>query len=230
MVTLSPLKDSPSLDKLAYEKIKEAILTFQFLPNDALVEGELASQLGISKTPVRDALMRLEKEGLVTRIPYKGTYVSDINNQDMANIFTIRIVLEGLAIHLATELLTEDDFQQMQKLITDHAEALKKGDVRGVSRINTEFHNIIVNCCSNPRLQQMLHNLDDHLKRYRLLSISQGTRTDKSVPEHQAILDALRARDPKRAEAAMQTHLTSAMQDLYNQDFEELEQKLHSIE
>ena len=118
MVTLSPLKDSPSLDKLAYEKIKEAILTFQFLPNDALVEGELASQLGISKTPVRDALMRLEKEGLVTRIPYKGTYVSDINNQDMANIFTIRIVLEGLAIHLATELLTEDDFQQMQKLIS----------------------------------------------------------------------------------------------------------------
>ena len=76
----------------------------------------------------------------------------------------------------------------------------------------------------------MLHNLDDHLKRYRLLSISQGTRTDKSVPEHKAILDALRARDPKRAEAAMQTHLTSAMQDLYNQDFEELEQKLHSIE
>jgi DNA-binding GntR family transcriptional regulator len=228
MVTLSPLKDSPSLDKLAYEKIKEAILTFQFLPNAALVEGELASQLGISKTPVRDALMRLEKEGLVTRIPYKGTYVSDINNQDMANIFTIRIVLEGLAIHLATELLTEDDFQQMQKLIADHAEALKKGDVRGVSRINTEFHNIIVNCCSNPRLQQMLHNLDDHLKRYRLLSISQGTRTEKSVPEHQAILDAVRARDPKRAEEAMQIHLTSAMQDLYDQDFEELEQKLHS--
>jgi len=228
MVTLSPLKDSPSLDKLAYEKIKEAILTFQFLPNDALVEGELASQLGISKTPVRDALMRLEKEGLVTRVPYKGTYVSDINNQDMANIFHIRIVLEGLAIQLATELLTEEDFQKMEKLIAEHAEALKKGDVRGVSRINTEFHNIIVNRCSNPRLQQMLHNLDDHLKRYRLLSISQGMRTEKSVPEHQAILDALRARDPKRAEMAMQTHLTSAMQDLYDQDFEELVQKLHS--
>ena len=230
MVTLSPLKDSPSLDKLAYEKIKEAILTFQFLPNDALVEGELASQLGISKTPVRDALMRLEKEGLVTRVPYKGTYVSDINNQDMANIFHIRIVLEGLAIQLATDLLTEEDFQKMEKLIAEHAEALKKGDVRGVSRINTEFHNIIVNRCSNPRLQQMLHNLDDHLKRYRLLSISQGMRTEKSVPEHQAILDALRAHDSRRAEEAMQNHLTSAMHDLYDQDFEELEQKLHSIQ
>jgi DNA-binding GntR family transcriptional regulator len=171
--------------------------------------------------------MRLEKEGLVNRVPYKGTYVSDINNQDMANIFRIRIVLEGLAIHLATNVLSEADFQKMQELIGDHAEALKRGDVKGVSRINTEFHNIIVNCCSNPRLQQMLHNLDDHLKRYRLLSISQGGRSEKSVPEHQAILDALRTRDPKRAEEAMQLHLTSAMQDLYDQDFEELEQKLH---
>jgi len=229
MVTLSPLKDSPSLDKLAYEKIKEAILTFQFLPNDALVEGELASQLGISKTPVRDALMRLEKEGLVTRVPYKGTYVSDINNQDMANIFHIRIVLEGLAVQLATDALTEDDFLRMQKLISDQGEALKNHEITKASQINGEFHNMIVNRCSNPRLQQMLHNLDDHLKRYRLLSVSQGMRGDKSVPEHQAILDGLKARDSQRAEEAMRNHLTSAMQDLYDQDFEELEQKLHSI-
>lgn len=228
MVTLSPLIESPSLDKLAYDRIKEAILTFQFLPNQALVEGELASQLGISKTPVRDALMRLEKEGLVTRVPYKGTYVSDINNQDMANIFTIRIVLEGLAIQLATDLLTEEDFQAMQNLVHQHEEALKNREVAKVSRINSDFHNTIINRCSNTRLQQMLHNLDDHLKRYRLLSISQGMRMDKSVPEHQAILDALRARDPKGAEEAMRNHLTSAMHDLYDQDFEELEQKLHT--
>ncbi len=101
MPGLIPLVDTPSLDKLAYDQIKEAILTFQFLPNQALIEGELASQLGISKTPVRDALMRLEKEGLVVRMPYKGTYVSDVNNQDMSNIFQIRMALEGLAIRLA---------------------------------------------------------------------------------------------------------------------------------
>lgn len=228
MISLTPLSEPPSLDKLAYEKIKEAILTFQFLPNQALVEGELASQLGISKTPVRDALMRLEKEGLVTRIPYKGTYVSDINNQDMANIFQIRIVLEGLAIRLATDNLTEEDLAQMQQSINDYSKALQDKDVSRSSRINSEFHNIIIQRCSNPRLVTMLHNLDDHLKRYRLLSISQGTRTDKSVPEHQRILEACRLRNAQAAEEAMRQHLFSAMEDLYDQDFEELEQQLHT--
>lgn len=227
MISLSPLSEPPSLDKLAYEKIKQAILTFQFLPNQALVEGELAAQLGISKTPVRDALMRLEKEGLVTRVPYKGTYVSDINNQDMANIFQIRIVLEGLAVRLAVEALDEEDFSRMQVLITEHARAIHDRDVLATSRINSDFHNVIIQHCSNERLIQMLHNLDDHLKRYRLLSISQGMRSDKSVPEHQAILDAAQKRDADAAELAMKQHLFSAMEDLYDQNFEELEQQLH---
>jgi len=142
MPGLTPLTESPSLDKLAYDQIKEAILTFQFLPNQALIEGELASQLGISKTPVRDALMRLEKEGLVVRLAYKGTYVSDINNQDMMEIYQIRIVLEGLAIRLAAEALVEEDFDALQKLIERHEVALKRHEVRLVSEINSEFHNI----------------------------------------------------------------------------------------
>jgi DNA-binding GntR family transcriptional regulator len=228
MPSLAPLNDSPSLDKLAYEKIKEAILTFKFLPNQSLVEGELASQLAISKTPVRDALMRLEKEGLVTRIAYKGTYISDINNQDMANIYEIRIVLEGLAIHLATPLLTEKDLDYMQELIDDHSKALKAKDVPRVMEANSKFHNTIIGKCSNPRLQDMLYNLDDHLKRYRMLSISQGLRLEKSVPEHAAILKALRERDPEKAEQALKDHLFSAMHDLYDQDFEELERHLHT--
>lgn len=226
MNTLTPLEETPSLDKLAYEKIKEAILTFQFLPNQALVEGELAIQLGISKTPVRDALLRLEKEGLVIRIPYKGTHVSDINNQDMENIFMIRIALEGLAIQLATEKLTEEDFRRMDELIVQHEESLARRDVANVSIINSIFHNVIINRCDNPLLEQMLHNLDDHLKRYRLLSISQWTRTEKSVPEHRTILENLRARNPQGAETAMRVHLQSAMQDLYGQDYEELERNL----
>jgi len=228
MPGLTPLTESPSLDKLAYDQIKEAILTFQFLPNQALIEGDLASQLGISKTPVRDALMRLEKEGLVVRLAYKGTYVSDINNQDMMEIYQIRIVLEGLAIRLAAEAMVEEDFDALQKLIERHEVTLKQHDVRLVSEINSKFHNIIIARCSNHRLTDMLHVLDDHLKRYRLLSISQGQRFVKSVPEHRAILEALRARDAEKAEQAMRVHLQSAMEDLYTQNFEELEKQLHN--
>lgn len=228
MPALTPLNESPSLDKLAYDQIKEAILTFEFLPNQALIEGELASQLGISKTPVRDALMRLEKEGLVVRVAYKGTYVSDINNDDMANIFQIRMALEGLAIRLAASLLTADDLLHMEGLLDAHKEALAARDFSRVSKINSEFHNVIISRCANPLLQQMLLNLDDHLKRYRLLSISQGVRMGKSVPEHQAIFSALQERDPDKAEQAMRAHLESAMSDLYNQDFNELQRELQN--
>ncbi len=225
---LSPLNETPSLDKLAYEKIKQAILTFQFLPNQSLVEGDLAAQLAISKTPVRDALMRLEKEGLVTRVPYKGTYVSELTPQEMINIFQIRIALEGLAASLATPLLTAEDFRKMQSLIDAHSECLQAKDVSGASKINSDFHNIIVQKCSNTRLQVMLLNLDDQLKRYRLLSVAQGLRMDKSIPEHSMILEAFQKRDTKAAEEAMKIHLTSAMNDLSNQNFEELVQQLHN--
>jgi DNA-binding GntR family transcriptional regulator len=229
MQLLSPLNDNPSLDRLAYEKIKEAILSFRFLPNQALVEGELATQLGISKTPVRDALMRLEKEGLVSRVAYKGTYVSDVNNQDMANIYEIRIVLEELAIRLAVETLSDDDLKKMDQMITAHSEALSKKEFSVVSEINSEFHNTIIQKCSNPRLIDMLHNLDDHLKRYRLLSITQVMRTEKSVLEHKEILAALYTRDVEKAEQAMRAHLLSAMHDLYDQNFEELVQNIHNL-
>ena len=226
-MALTPLKDSPSLNDLAYNQIKEAILTFQFLPNQALIEGELASQLGISKTPVRDALLQLELDGLVTRIPFKGTYVSEISNQDMDYTYEIRIVLEGLAIRLAAEALTEEDFLRLEELIREHEISLDRGDYARVAKINSEFHSVIIDRCSNPRLIKVLGFLDDNLKRYRLLSISQGFRKEKSIHEHRAIYEALMEHDPHKAEKAMRLHLESAMKDLDDQDFEELWRDLH---
>jgi DNA-binding GntR family transcriptional regulator len=223
MGVLKPLHETVSLEKLAYDRIKDAILTFGFMPNQALVEGDLALQLGISKTPVRDALMRLEREGLVSRIPFKGTYVSDINNQDMADIYTIRAVLEGLAIRLATEFITPEEIERLDELTNQHAIALSQKDFSGVAKINAEFHGIILRKCNNQRLIKNLEDLDDLLKRYRLLSIVQGVRLEKSVPEHKAIVAALKEHDPLKAEMAMKEHLQSAMKDLYKQDFSELE-------
>ncbi len=223
MGVLKPLHETVSLEKLAYDRIKDAILTFGFMPNQALVEGDLALQLGISKTPVRDALMRLEREGLVSRIPFKGTYVSDINNQDMADIYTIRAVLEGLAIRLATEFITPEEIERLDELTEEHAVALSQRDFSGVAKINAEFHRIILHKCHNQRLINNLEDLDDLLKRYRLLSIVQGVRLEKSVPEHKAIVAALKERNPLKAEIAMKEHLQSAMRDLYKQDFSELE-------
>lgn len=219
---LTPLRDSFSLNNLAYNQIKDAILTFKFLPNQALIEGDLAAQLGISKTPVRDALLQLEQDGLVERIAFKGTYVSGISNQDMANTYQIRIVLEGLAARMAAELLSEADLVYLEDLIGEHEQALAQENFADASRMNSDFHNHVIQQCGNPRLIRMLDFLDDNLKRYRLLSIAQGLRKEKSIVEHRDIFAALRSRDAVGAETCMHSHLNSAINDLNDQNFEEL--------
>jgi DNA-binding GntR family transcriptional regulator len=227
-MVLSPLRESPSLNTLAYNRIKEAILTFKFMPKQALIEGDLAAQLGISKTPVRDALLQLEQDGLVERIPFKGTYVSELSNQDMADTYLIRSSLEGLAVRLATNALTEKDYRRLEALIHTHENALNKDDYTAVTRTNAEFHTLLIDHCGNPRLIKMLESLDDNLKRYRLLSFSQGVRKEKSIREHQAIFNAVLNRKAEEAEAAMKMHLESAITDLSEQNIEELLQNFKS--
>ena len=227
-MALTPLKDSLSLNSLAYQQIKEAILSFAFLPNQALIEADLAAQLGISKTPVRDALRQLEQDGLVERVAFRGTYVSGISNQDMAYTYQIRIVLEGLAVRLAAPALSEEDLDQLNDMIHEHEAALEQGHHLEASFINAGFHNRIIQYCGNPRLIRMLDFLDDNLKRYRLLSIAQGLRKEKSIQEHRAIFSALKSRNPLAAEMSMQSHLNSAIQDLSDQNFEELWRNLRN--
>lgn len=227
---LSHIESSRSLDRLAYDKIKSAILNFRLLPGQSLVEADLAEQLMISKTPVRDALMRLQREGLVKRLPYKGSFVSEISNQDMVDIFEIRIVLESLAASLVSQEITHSEIDEMEKLIEQHEYALKFGKNSEIAQSNAKFHHLIVSRCTNPHLHNILNEIDDKLKRYRALSISQDTRRDKSVKEHRVILNALREKDAQGAEKAMKNHLQSAMQDLYDQDFEALVQKIVASE
>jgi DNA-binding GntR family transcriptional regulator len=220
--TLNPISTPVSLERFAYEAIKEAILTFRLKPGQSLVESDLASQLAISKTPVRDALMKLQKEGLVEKIPYTGTYVSPINRQNLTEIFQIRAVLEGLAVRLATINNNVDEIDKLQTVIDNHALSARDNEISIASKFNSQFHDAIIQLSSNTLLSQILANFDDHLKRYRILSNYQNNRLQKSVEEHQAVLNAIRQRDPELAETLLRLHLMSALEDLKNQDFEKL--------
>jgi len=220
---LTPISTPVSREQQAYERIKEAILTFKLKPGQSLVENELASQLDISKTPVRDALLRLEKEGLVTRVLYKGASVAELNQRKMEEIFEIRAALEGLATYLATPFITKEEVLEAQRLVNAHAAALASGDIREASRLNRLFHELIVRKSPNQWLKDILSNLEDHLRRYRMLSSFQGDRRDKSIVEHQRILDAIQRKDPEAAEKAMREHLMSVLSDLVRvHDFDEI--------
>ncbi|HZW03841.1 MAG TPA: GntR family transcriptional regulator, partial [Anaerolineaceae bacterium] len=209
-------------EKLAYDSIKSAILGFQLMPDDSLVETDLARQLGISKTPVRDALSRLEKEGFVEKIPYKGYTVTGLSHEKVIEIFEIRAALEGLAARQATRNFTEQDLDLARDLVRRQQDAAHRGDIQAASDLNKQFHGLLLNRAKNGWLRQILGNLEDHLQRYRMLSNFQQGRLEKSVAEHNTILSLIADRQPEKAEEAGRAHLLSVLDDLQQQDFNDL--------
>jgi DNA-binding GntR family transcriptional regulator len=223
---LPPTPAPPSLEKFAYDAIKKAILTFALKPGDALVEAELSKQLSVSKTPIRDALSRLEKEGLVSKVAYTGTTVSEIDSQLVADLFELRAVLEGLAARKAALNFTPQDAAAAQTNLAEHKAALASGDLTRASELNRQFHALILRNAPSPRLHTFLGNLDDHLQRFRVLSNYQRGPHSKSVAEHQQILTAIQANDADGAEKAMRAHLMSVVADLKDVDIHALIQQI----
>jgi len=211
---LEKVGNASSLKDKAYIAIKDAILSLKLEPSAPLVEGDLAQQLGISKTPVRDALQELEREGFVTRVLFKGTYVTDVTMKDMAQVFPLRAVLEGLAARLATPLFTSPELDQIAADLTAAEAALDKGNLALCSERGQKLHKAIINKVDNQRLTTIIHNLDDHVRRFRALSDRISGRLNKSVKEHRRVLDALYRQDAAAAEQAMRDHLFSVLQDL----------------
>ncbi len=222
MNTLPPVPTPASLERQAYEAIKSAILSFRLLPQASLVEADLARQLGISKTPVRETLGRLEREGFVIKIPYTGYLVAPISFQAMQEIFQIRAALEGLAARLCAERFGPAPAAQAANILQEHSRAAQAGDVARAAEFNRHFHNLLIECAGNQRLATILANLDDHLQRYRLLASFQQGRLEKSIAEHQRILKALQAADADEAEAAARNHILGVAADLRDQDFDAL--------
>jgi DNA-binding GntR family transcriptional regulator len=203
-----------SLKDKAYTAIKDAILSVKLKPGTPLVETQLAEELGISKTPVRAALEELEREGFVTRILFKGTYVTEVTVKDLVEIFQLRAVLEGLAARIATPLFSPRELDQIARKLTAAETALAQGDLALCSELGKGLHDAIIDKADNLRLTLIIRNLDDHVQRFRAISDQISGRLNKSVKEHRRILDALRRRDPDAAAQAMRDHLHSVLQDL----------------
>jgi DNA-binding GntR family transcriptional regulator len=208
--TAQPLKDK------AYAAIKDAILTVRLQPGMPLVESELAQQLGISKTPIRDALQELEREGFVSRALYKGAQVTDVTVKDIVEVFQLRAVLEGLAARLVAPLFLDEELDRLSGILSSAEAALEAGDRKLCSAEGRKLHFAIIDKAEadNLRLASITRNLDDHVLRFRILSDRISGRLDKSVVEHRRVLDALYRRDSLAAEKAMRDHLFSVQHDL----------------
>ncbi len=190
----------------AYEAIKNAIIGLDLKPGDAIVEDDLAEQIGISKTPVRQALARLEREGLVVRIPYKATYVADLDPADASDILELRAVLEGLAARSVVDVVDDGMLDRAEELLDAYDAAVLEGDLATAGRLGEEFHRLVSGASANRHVATMLETLNLQLERLRAMSGHHQDRAERSGREHRAILAALRDRDPEAVEQAFRNH------------------------
>jgi DNA-binding GntR family transcriptional regulator len=192
------------------EAIREAIINGVLKPRERLMEIQLADELGVSRTPIREAFRKLELEGFIVMVPRKGAYVADISFKDIADVFEIRAALEGLASALAAERITDEELEEMERLLVEKAEAIGNNDMERLVEVDTKFHEAIYRASRNQRLFTIINNLREQIQRFRTQSLSYPGRMKQSLDEHRSIVEAIQSRDTALARQVAQEHIENA--------------------
>lgn len=203
-----------SLRNRIYQHLKNAILNGVYKPGESLIELKVARELGVSRTPVREAIRQLELEGLVSSIPNKGVIVEGVTEKDVEDIYTIRKMIEGLAARWAAEKITPEQLKELKDVLDLMEFYTQKGEIDKVSELDTQFHDIIFRACQSRPLESVLSHFNHFIQRARLVSIKSIGRAQVSLEEHKKIYEALEKRDPEEAEKAMISHVEKARMNL----------------
>ena len=206
--------ESRELSELAYNAIRAAIRDMQLKPGAHLAEAALAKRLGTSSMPVREALLKLERDGFVRTIPFRGAFVTTLDRRDVAEIFELRELLEGRAATHAARLLDDGSIARLAEIAQEVDAAIARRDVRFCHDIFIEFDDIIFESTDNARLGWNLHNLRDQIARIGIVLVSIPGRLEQSQAEHIRVLEAIKARDPERAGLEMAAHVRSLERSL----------------
>lgn len=223
MAQLKPIQlDSyKPLRELVFEAIRQAIIDGTLEPGQRLMETQLAEELGVSRTPVREAIRKLELANFVVMIPRRGAYVADISLKDISEVFEIRGALEALAAELAAERASEEEIEQLERLLVEIGKSIEKRDVEALVALDTEFHDLLYRASRNERLEQLLSQLREHIQRFRTETLSHPARMKVALEEHRQIVEALAARDGDLARQLAAEHIESAENSLMERQFEE---------
>ncbi|ACX53173.1 transcriptional regulator, GntR family [Ammonifex degensii KC4] len=203
-----PLRD------VVFESLREAIIKGILKPGERLMELQLAEELGVSRTPVREALRKLELEGLVVMLPRRGAYVAGLSAKDIADIFEVRAALEALAAGLAAERITEEELEALERSLVELAEVMETNDLEAIVSLDTRFHEIIYRASRNDRLVQIISNLQDQIHRFRLTTLSRPGRTRETIEEHKKIVEAISERQAELAAQLAREHIENAESNL----------------
>lgn len=207
------LNDYKPLRELVFDSLRKAIIHGKLKPGERLMEIQLAEEMGVSRTPVREAIRKLELDGFVVMVPRRGAYVAGVSVKDIADVFEVRSALEGLAAGLAAERITEEEMEELEKVIYQIS---GEEDVLAVVKKDNEFHELIYKASRNRRLTQIIKNLSEQISRFRLTSLSVPGRLKIAVDEHKKIIEAICERDVDLANKLASEHMENAEQNLIN--------------
>ncbi len=199
------------LGEVAYNVIRTAIIQGRLRPGQRLAETELAEKMGLSRTPIREALHKLELEGLVTTRPRRGTIVRELPLGEIEEIYVIRALLEGFAARLAARTIQSRDVKALERLLERMSRATGKGDVVEICTVNTRFHRALSAASKSARICNLIDTMRDQMWRFRLITMSVPGRPQAVLEEHRKMVDAVRDRDGELAERLLYQHALSAL-------------------
>ena len=195
------------LREAVFATLRDAILHGTLRPGDRLMEIHLADQLGVSRTPVREAIRMLEQEGLARAVPRKGAVVGQITQSDLQDVLEVRSALEELAVRKACKSINGQQIAELERAARIFAQQLHAGDLTASARADEVFHGIISKASGNIRLAELLEDIRSRAFRYRMEDLKNEGSYDDLIRQHALILDALRERDEEKAAGAVKEHI-----------------------
>jgi len=206
-----PLRD------VVFNTLRQAILTGELKPGERLMEIHLANRLGVSRTPIREAIRKLELEGLVTMIPRRGAEVAQITEKSMSDVLEVRRAMDALCAELACERITEEELARLKDACANFEKVTKTKDVKEIAKADVQLHDIILQATGNARLVQLVNNLSEQMYRYRFEYIKDFSQHERIVEEHRIIYESLVSRDKSKASEAAKVHIDNQKKAIIRQ-------------
>ena len=205
-----PLRD------VVFNTLREAILRGDLEPGERLMELQLASKLGVSRTPIREAIRMLEQEGLAITIPRKGAIVAGMTEKDMQDVLEIREALEELSVQVACDKITEEEIKKLAENKRLFEQSLETKNIKRMAEADVAFHDVIYQATDNPKLVNMLNNLREQMYRYRVEYLKDEENYKELLKEHEAIYDGIVRRDKQAVTSMIRKHISNQVDAVKN--------------
>lgn len=206
--------DKYSLRGRVFHKLRDDILSGKYEEHEELKEVAIGEELGVSRTPVREAFRQLELEGLLRIVPNKGAYVTGITEKDVKDIYMIRSLMEGLCARWATEHITKEQMEELEENVFLARFHAQKGHLEQLAELDNRFHDILYEACNSKILEHQLRDFHQYVLRVRKKTLSSRNRGPKSNEEHEQILEAIKAGDADKAEQLANQHMINAYENV----------------